>query len=135
MANKYLNKKLPPNASKGQKRLAQILDEIFCSNGVDMTIIYEYPLVMLSSPEFVSEWGVDGMSVDFYIKELNTAIEFQGEQHYKLSSLYGSSIYRDIKKRDFLEEIGVKLVEIPHTIGDNFTADDIREIVFGRATC
>lgn len=126
---KGLNRKLPPNASRGHKRLAEILNSIFHRDGADMTIIYEQSLADLSEPDVVDDYQVNGMTVDFYIRELNMAVEYQGEQHYKESSsgFYTGQTSRDIRKRAFLEDIGVTLKEIPWRIGDEFTEDDVRD--------
>jgi very-short-patch-repair endonuclease len=125
---KQLRRKLPPNASRGQTRLATILDAIFRSNGVDMDIIYEQPIAELDPFHQADDYGVTGMSVDFYIKQLNMAIEYQGEQHYREEGdgFYTGQVARDTRKRAYLHDIGVTLIEIPHTIGDEFTEADIR---------
>jgi DnaJ-class molecular chaperone len=126
---KQLRRKLPPNASRGQIRLATILDAIFRSNGVDMDIIYECRLEDLGDCGDAKYYEVEGMSVDFYIKQLNMAIEYQGEQHYREegNGFYTGQVARDTRKRAYLHDIGVRLVEIPHTIGDEFTETDIRK--------
>jgi hypothetical protein len=124
MSRKKDHKTLPINASKGQKRLATVLNDMF--NG--MTIWYEVSLSDLGpSPTDALYYGVDGMSVDFYIKELDIAIEYQGKQHYAENSFYSGQPARDKKKREFLEDCGIKLVEIPYTLGENFTQEDIRK--------
>jgi hypothetical protein len=130
--NKYLRNKLPPNASRGQKRLAEILNNIFASGGVAMTVIFEQPLLWITAgatEEIVDEYNVSGMSVDFYVRELNMAIEYQGQQHYVFedSGFFSGQVARDTRKRAFLHDLQVNLVEIPHTVGDNFTEDDIRK--------
>lgn len=123
-----LNRSLPPNASRGQKRLAYILDKIFRTGGADFTIIYEYPLNKMSTPDIVDDYKVNGMAIDFYVKELKMAIEYQGEQHYTTeSSFLNSQVERDSRKREFLKDIGIRLVEIPYTVGDNFTEEEIRQ--------
>lgn len=108
---------LPINVSAGHTKLANILNDTLCSNGVAMTILYEYPLSKLGSDELADEYGVVGMSVDFYIQELNMAVEYQGEQHYKPSSLFGDKqMVRDGRKRRYLKDLGVTLIEIPDNI-------------------
>lgn len=130
--NKYLRNKLPPNASRGQKRLAEMLNNIFMSGGVAMTVIFEQPLLGIvpeATEEIVEEYSVTGMSVDFYVRELNMAIEYQGQQHYVDEGNDGffiGQVARDTRKRAFLHDLQVNLVEIPHSIGDNFTEDEVR---------
>ena len=57
---------------------------------------------------------------DFYLTDLNLCIEFQGEQHYQGNSDWGGEdalkerqLY-DQKKREYCEEHGIKLIEIPY---------------------
>ena len=52
---------------------------------------------------------------DFYLPQLNTCIEFQGEQHYKQDSLLWSEqlIQHDNIKRDFCKNNNITLIEIP----------------------
>jgi len=111
--NKYLNRSIPPTASRGQKELAKILDEIFRSNGADLTIHYEYPIRRLTDSETAIAFGVYLMTVDFYIAELRMAIEYQGAQHYGQGRGGDVQPQRDSLKREYLREIGVSLVEIP----------------------
>lgn len=58
---------------------------------------------------------------DFYLPQLNVCIEFQGEQHYKETSLLWSEtlIKHDSIKRQFCEDTGIKLIEIPWYDIDN----------------
>lgn len=89
------------------------------------------PLNKMAEEDICDSYGVNGMSVDFYIKELRMAIEFQGSQHYATTpnGFFGDQVKRDNKKRDFLKDIGITLIEIPHTIGKDFTVDDIKYIM------
>jgi very-short-patch-repair endonuclease len=93
-----------------------------------MDIIYEQPLEELDKFQTAEEYSVVGMSVDFYIKQLNMAIEYQGEQHYREAGngFYTGQVARDTRKRAYLHDLGITLIEIPYTIGDEFTEDDIR---------
>ena len=56
---------------------------------------------------------------DFYLPELNLAIEYQGEQHYKENTLFKDSLEvvkkRDKIKKDYCENNGITLKEIPYT--------------------
>lgn len=62
---------------------------------------------------------------DFYLPELNTCIEYQGEQHFKpiafydedysdTLSKYKSQVFRDNIKRDFCTKNDIRLIEIPY---------------------
>lgn len=111
----------------GHKRLAKILNELFRSNGRCLTILYEYPLRLLGPDDVVDEYDVSGMSVDFFIRELNMAIEFQGRQHYiePNTAMFGGQIARDKRKKQFLEAMDITLKEVPYTLKNDFTEEDI----------
>lgn len=124
---KYAKQRLPLNASRGHKRLAKVLNDIFNSNGVSMSVWYEYSLRDMGDSGDAEYYGVEDMAVDFYIKELDMAIEYQGEQHYSDNSFFKGQMSRDKRKREFLQDLGITLIEIPYYIGDNFTTEDIKE--------
>ena len=56
------------------------------------------------------------MSLDFFIEDMNTAIEVQGEQHFRPVKYWGGEeifeqvVKRDNKKRELCEKHGVKLL-------------------------
>lgn len=58
---------------------------------------------------------------DFYLPQLNTCIEFQGEQHYDKTNLLWSEelINHDNIKKQFCKEQGINLIEIPYYDIDN----------------
>lgn len=72
-----------------------------------------------------------GLSYDFYLKELNLLIEFQGEQHYKPIEHFGGKekflrqLENDEKKRQYAEKNGYTLLEIKYTDINN-----IEDILF-----
>lgn len=65
--------------------------------------------------------------VDFYLPDLNTMIEFQGEQHYKIANkaiTHGSRKWQSQKKRDnhlrrYAADHNVRLIEVPYTYRSN----------------
>lgn len=65
--------------------------------------------------------------VDFYLPDLNTMIEFQGEQHYGIANkaiTHGSRKWQSQKKRDnhlrrYAADHNVRLVEVPYTYRSN----------------
>lgn len=75
---------------------------------------------------------------DFYIPEFNMCIEYQGEQHYKKSSVFYLSRgkmdgLKEIKRRDKIKfeyclKNNIKLIEIPYWSLSNM--DDILEKIF-----
>jgi predicted Zn-ribbon and HTH transcriptional regulator len=96
-------------SSKGEKRVAEILDE--------RGIAYE------------TEHTVAGrLRLDFYIPSLGIGIEVQGGQHYFSTEFFGGmktfkrQVKRDRRKRKWCRENGVKLISIPYLEGntDNF---------------
>ena len=65
--------------------------------------------------------------VDFYLPDLNTMIEFQGEQHYGIANkaiTHGSRKWQSQKKRDnhlrrYAADHNVRLIEVPYTYRSN----------------
>ena len=65
--------------------------------------------------------------VDFYLPDLNTMIEFQGEQHYGIANkaiTHGSRKWQSQKKRDnhlrrYAADHHVRLIEVPYTFRSN----------------
>ena len=65
--------------------------------------------------------------VDFYLPDLNTMIEFQGEQHYGIDNkviTHGSRKWQSQKKRDnhlrrYAADHNVRLIEVPYTFRSN----------------
>ena len=68
--------------------------------------------------------------VDFYLPDLNTMIEFQGEQHYGIANkaiTHGSRKWQSQKKRDnhlrrYAADHKVRLIEVPYTFRSNVDA-------------
>lgn len=68
--------------------------------------------------------------VDFYLPDLNTMIEFQGEQHYGIANkaiTHGSRKWQSQKKRDnhlrrYAADHNVRLIEVPYTYRSNVDA-------------
>lgn len=62
---------------------------------------------------------------DFYLPDMNTVIEFQGEQHYddkymkQGMSVLEKRIDRDNEKRDFCKANNIRLIEIPYWEKEN----------------
>ena len=63
---------------------------------------------------------LEGLELDFFIKEKNMAIECQGEQHYKPVEQFGGedefkkSLERDQRKLQLCNENGIKLLYFTH---------------------
>lgn len=65
--------------------------------------------------------------VDFYLPDLNTMIEFQGEQHYGIANkaiTHGSRKWQSQKKRDnhlrrYAADHNVRLIEVPYIFRSN----------------
>jgi len=54
---------------------------------------------------------------DIFITELNLALEYQGEQHFHQTNIYGSLQFqkmRDKEKREKCERSGITLIEVPY---------------------
>lgn len=80
-------------------------------------------------PEWLNTDNGGNLELDFFIKELNLAIEVQGKQHWQFVPIfhtnregYNSQIERDKTKKDICKRIGIKLVEV-------FCKDDIHSLI------
>lgn len=68
--------------------------------------------------------------VDFFLPDLNTIIEFQGEQHYGIGNkaiTHGSTKWQSQKKRDnhlrrYVADHNIRLIEVPYTYRPNVDA-------------
>lgn len=125
MSKKKDHKTIPINASKGHKHLAKVLNDMFGT----LTLWHEVSLQDLGDVGDARYYGVEDMFVDFYIRELDIAFEYQGKQHYVDNGFYGGQPARDRRKHEFLSDLHIKLVEVPYTLGDNFTAEDIEGLM------
>lgn len=111
-SNKMKNKGCPKcQMSKGEKKIEKFLDNkmiLFKSQYKPSECRYKYPL-----------------SFDFYIPSLNTAIEYNGEQHYMPIKCFGGEERfkiqqkRDKIKKEYCKKNNIKLLEIPYTEYDN----------------
>ena len=59
------------------------------------------------------------MPFDFYIKDYNTIIEFDGEQHFKIKFSMTENEFENIKKHDkiktqYCKDNNIKLIRIPY---------------------
>jgi len=77
--------------------------------------------------------GIGGspLRLDFYIPEINTAIEYDGEQHFKPSSKYGLENFKitqvnDKLKDDYCFKKGIKLIRVHYRV----PAQNIENLIF-----
>lgn len=81
-------------------------------------ILETYNISYEREKKFEDLVGVNGgqLRFDFYIKELNTIIEIQGEGHFDGDTMLhrGNTIEHDKIKRNWCKEKGIKLIEIPY---------------------
>lgn len=111
------------NVSKGEKRVAEYLD--------GKTIKYK------SQHKFDDCRSKYKLPFDFYIPSLNIAIEYDGEDHYKINKRSKNDTYkrafdrfvgtkvRDTIKTIYCKENNIKLIRIPYWDFDNI--DEILE--------
>ena len=99
------------NESKGEKRIRKYLD--------NKNINYE------KQYRFNDCKNKKTLPFDFYISSLNIAIEYDGEQHYKIIKHFGGldnliiTVIRDTIKTKYCEENNIKLIRIPYWDFDN----------------
>lgn len=87
--------------------------------------------------KFVQEYSIEDKKyfdtfarVDFFLPDLNTMIEFQGEQHYGIGNkaiTHGSRKWQSQKKRDnhlrrYAADHNIRLIEVPYTYRSNVDA-------------
>jgi len=77
------------------------------------------------------------LELDCYNKDLNIALEYNGEQHYfyvptfhKTKKAFYSQVFRDDWKRNKCKEMGIHLIEIPYWaqhVLDNYIHKELRK--------
>jgi hypothetical protein len=93
------------NESKGEKVVAELLTQ--------------YNLKFKEQKRFKGLRHKQPLKCDFYVPEINTVIEYQGEHHYGIGihadrDTEGLYQIRDQIKRDFCKANGIHLIEIPY---------------------
>lgn len=107
-------RKGPPKESKGEAECRQVLQELFQRN---------FPK---SRPDFLRNpvtGNIYNLELDSYCPELNLAVEYNGQQHYKYvpyfhknKEAFYNQKYRDELKRRTCRDYGVNLIEVPYTV-------------------
>lgn len=96
--------------SHGERKVALILDR--CN------IVYQCQM------HFEGCRDKHTLSFDFWLPELNTCIEYQGQQHFVKTSWFGAEVKmeeqqrRDQIKRDWCKANGIRLIEVAYNVGD-----------------
>jgi very-short-patch-repair endonuclease len=72
--------------------------------------------------KYIWEYRIENqLRFDFYLPDINVAIEYDGEQHFKPILYYGGhdklkeTQQRDKKKNRYCQKVGIKLIRIPYT--------------------
>lgn len=87
-----------------EKKTESVIDKVF--NGYTVT----------KQKKFKNEPSIKQMSFDYYIEELSTVIEFNGDSHYCSSDV----MVRDVMKEQFCIENNITHIEIPYFIQLDF---------------
>ena len=106
--NDLMNNKGCPNCniSKGEDRIKELLE----INNIKY--IYQYHNKKI----------LDGMSLDFYLPNFRTAIEYQGQQHFKSINFFGGekgykkTVERDNRKYNACNENNIKILYFTNEI-------------------
>ena len=116
--------------SKGELKCRQFLEKYFN---------YKYTFSK-SRPNFMSNQVTGGkynLELDCYNPELNLAVEYNGEQHYKYipffhknKEAFYNQKYRDELKRIKCRDLGIKLIEVPCTELNNIENYLSRELKY-----
>ncbi len=79
----------------------------------------EFNIEENAHPEWLISKNLTRLELDIYIKEINTAFEIQGVQHFQFTPYFHKSIsefeeqkYRDEEKKYLCSGKGVKLIEV-----------------------
>lgn len=70
------------------------------------------------------------LSFDFYIPSLNTAVEYDGEQHFRASNKFGglkfdTYVINDKIKNKYCMDNGINLIRIPYNMNGNDIKSDL----------
>jgi len=108
--------------------LSRIISEYsWCSKcnisiGEEISRMIFVTLFGLKFPKSKYDW-LDGLELDGYNESMKLAFEYNGEQHYKLSTKFHETIEefkaqqaRDFKKNKLCGKLGIRLITIPYTI-------------------
>lgn len=105
--------------SKGENKISEFLSK----NNIEYEAQYKIKNINQSCDR-------KNIIVDFYLKEQNIIIEYNGQQHYKEVEYFGgeSVFFKQLKRdnalRQYCHEKNIKLIEIPY-----FNFDKIEEIL------
>lgn len=108
------NRYQPPRESKGETECRRVLEYLF-----------KRPFGK-ERPDFLRNPVTNGsfnLELDCYNRDLQIAVEYNGEQHYKYipffhrnKDSFTNQKYRDELKRRMCRDNGVVLIEVPYTI-------------------
>lgn len=110
--------------SSGERLIEHTLQQI----GID----YKYEYVISDCK------NVHPLRFDFYIPSINTAIEYQGAQHYIPVDYFGGELKliaqqrSDEKKKKYCKENGIDLIEIPYTLSNTEVINIIQTLFIPR---
>jgi hypothetical protein len=101
--------------SYGEQEVGKILD--------DLSIRYEKEYEFTDCTNTKEGRFCRKLPFDFYLPELNTCIEYDGEQHFKESNLYGPEKFlatkkNDVLKNDFCKKNNIKLIRLHYKLKD-----------------
>ena len=105
MTKKFTNRITRANASKLHKQVFAILDEIF-------------PLYTIEQEKHVEVYDEKearhSLFLDFFIKELDVAIECQGKQHFEQNDHFhaDSAAFKAQQHRDYIKKVWCEMNDI-----------------------
>lgn len=113
------------NISKGELKIKKYLDIL------NIKYIQQY-IITQKTPKGGTT------SFDFFIEDLNTAIEYDGKQHFEPIKYWGGlkkfndQKETDIFKKDYCIKNGIRLIRIPYYEFDNINEENLKNKIYDK---
>jgi hypothetical protein len=123
-----VNRRGPPQESKGEKECRRVMEKIFKKPFPKIR-----PNFLRNTVTSGEENGDINLEIDCYNNDLKIGVEYSGIQHYKYSPFFHKNKeafynqkYRDEMKRVKCRENGITLIEVPYTVKLEHIEDYLR---------
>ncbi len=123
---KILNGHITSCGCQKQSGRERLIDKILKDNNVAYVREYIFPDCKDKCP----------LRFDFFLKDHNIVIEYQGEQHYRAVSMFGGDSGLELRKRhdemkrEYCKQHNINLVELPYLLSDKEINKAIVNIIY-----